>query len=211
MTDLTPSKSSCCDLCRTTVRLGDDYMTQDCADKTCKCHSPSQPAEKCQPDDKQWLHQFRCKNCGNFWLITDEIPDCKPVEMHSVMPVEKCRECSEGWEKEFDNIFDSHWNPSEAPKGSNSDVKNFIRSEIQKAKAEGYEEGFIAGQKHAFGVDRERVKEEGRREERERLKTDINVSISLKTFSPNQKGYGSQMVKAYNEGLEVARSIVMNQ
>lgn len=40
---------------------------------------------------------------------------------------------------------------------------------IASAEAKGREEGYIDGQKHAFGVDRGRVKAEGAAEERERI------------------------------------------
>lgn len=45
-------------------------------------------------------------------------------------------------------------------------LKSFIANEIAKAEKrgeqKGYEEGFVNGQTHSFGVDRERVKQEGR-------------------------------------------------
>lgn len=45
-------------------------------------------------------------------------------------------------------------------------LENNLKSFIRQVRYEAYTEGFIEGQKHAFGVDKERVRDEAVREER---------------------------------------------
>lgn len=97
--------------------------------------------------------QFQCKNCNRFWFTDEEIPDCKPVEMLSVMPVEtgwklkhcsscnqmtnhegeKCLKCpaESGWEEKIKKSCYVGSSLIEA-----NTVIDFIRDLLQKAKAE---------------------------------------------------------------------------
>lgn len=104
-------------------------------------------AEKCKSDQLLYLskpEQKRCVNCSRFWFVHEETPDCKPVEMNSVMPVE-----SEEWEERWDSI------PCNSEVCSNcclvineEEIKSFIASEIQKAYERGKEEEAIGCHEH---------------------------------------------------------------
>lgn len=45
--------------------------------------------QKCDPDGKEYLAhpiQYKCKNCGQFWLGNEKIPVCNCVEINTVFP-----------------------------------------------------------------------------------------------------------------------------
>jgi hypothetical protein len=73
------------------------------------------------------------------------------------------------WETRFDEEFNSLYGINVSVLDSEpvmignppvADIKDFIRNE----KAKSYEEVFIEGQKHAFGVDKENVRKEAQKE-----------------------------------------------
>ncbi len=55
-------------------------------------------------------------------------------------------------EKRFDNLFDSHWTPDTAPKGSNRDIKSFIAEETEKARED---------ERRVIGEECERIRKMG--------------------------------------------------
>lgn len=43
--------------------------------------------KKCERDEKEYLSnppQFKCKNCGQFWFVKNEVPNCKNVEINTI-------------------------------------------------------------------------------------------------------------------------------
>lgn len=109
---------------------------------------------------------------------------------------EKVEEKTAGWESEFDENFvleGEHTNSLSKkmftiwPDGTRSitlpqHLKGFISSLLSKVSASSREKGFIEGQKHAFGVDKERVARDARKEEREEMRRKIEELIKDKNY-----------------------------
>lgn len=123
------------------------------------------------------------------------------------------KEKQEDWEKDFDEIFYMTGKPLRTlyvrdwllPADS-VDIKDFIKklllSEIEKAREKSYAEGYTRGQKDAFGVDRERVKEEGRREERAMCRKIYIDGADWAEWGISDEGAGVEFDKAVEVALK---------
>lgn len=131
--------------------------------------------EKCGKQDYMKEHKFlsdmnkvdTCFHCG---YLPDH-PCHKKQESNSPIYSEEWRKVeedtyrilqeSEEWEKEFEkdfSVFIEKCHGGEHVK----DIISFISTLLKAEREKEYKEGFEKGQKHAFGVDRKTVKEEGR-------------------------------------------------
>ncbi len=103
---------------------------------------------------------------------SDEIKLCPSCNTMKHFDGDRCARCSapneqRSWESIERKKFEKWWNEKEIYKFSHPEnwTADYLIQQISAAQ----EEAYVEGQKHAFGVDRERVKEEGRNEERERI------------------------------------------
>lgn len=155
--------------------------------------------------------QSRCKYCLQYWQQGEIPPVCaKPFEVRKEICGKLIRIYGGG----------TRTCPNEVPcpivyhsgESSDKDVEETEQEFLQKAykgltpspsweteEREARDIGFHEGQKHAFGIDRERVKEEGRREERAKLRTMIE---GLKEDYVNGLLASRQKkIKTYDEAL----------
>lgn len=134
--------------------------------------------ESYSADMSDGTYYFICSKCKGLFLpressgeeielMQDGVTFDKfvPASTHKTCTLDEdgnCEECGKvastdtEWSLQFDEIWISEFNPESDE--SRNIIKSFIASKIAEAR----ELGYVDGQKHAFGVDRKRVEEEGK-------------------------------------------------
>lgn len=180
---------------------------------TCPCHSQEKPKESTLEKARKVISK-NAYGRQPFPPRNRQIPHSQPEET-----------TTSDWEEEFRALFPRLSITTKNIDGMGFDlvyrtpeVIQFIRETLAKERTQVYSEGYEEGQKHAFGVDRARVKEEAKKELSDELWERVSNMIAEHEHNPEYCGDDQAMctdmtreVEHYNTALRDVLALLPEQ